>query len=272
MLPGAPTEKSTKQWNNSRIFSVKFRLHLNRQANPHSGLWITQWVPLPLNITMKRISWTEHWPMMSCTWIFVPQIRIQITICTSVWDTEIVSPLNPLIKNGFFFNSLKNFVFLFNQVSDVNTQMMISLISIGSFLLILIGFQFARQVSFVLQNTPSKYMARTLILCGIYTITGTAAFVSLVIYRAAVLCDSICHFAFLLCAYQFFTLVIDYYGGESEFMKHTNGLMVFNLQTPPCCCCLRFLLPSELTKWVYPMEFPLSCSDRSSKILLINFL
>lgn len=129
--------------------------------------------------------------------------------------------------------------------------MMISLISIGAMLLFIIGYLFIRQIPSILQNTPSKYQSRTIILCGIYSVTGTAALVSLIVYRSAVLCDSISHFAFVMGAYQYFTLVIDYYGGESEFIKHTNGLKVFNIQTPPCCCCLQFLLPSELTKYAH---------------------
>lgn len=149
-----------------------------------------------------------------------------------------------------FFFLLLLFVSV-GKVSDLNTQMMITLISTGSMLLFIIGYLFIRQIPSILQNTPSKYQSRTIILCGIYSVTGTAALVSLIVYRSAVLCDSISHFAFVMCAYQYFTLVIDYYGGESEFIKHTNGLKVFNIQTPPCCCCLQFLLPSEVTKYAF---------------------
>lgn len=138
---------------------------------------------------------------------------------------------------------------------------MISLISIGFVLLLVIGYLFIRQISQIIQNTPSKLMSRTMMLCGIYSITGSAAFVSLVAYRAAVFCDSVSHFAFLLCAYQYFTLIIDYYGGESEFIKHTNGLRVFNIQTPPCCCCLQCILPSELTKYVTHLLTLINHSD-----------
>lgn len=142
------------------------------------------------------------------------------------------------------------FVLISIQVSDVVTQTMIGAIIIGVLLLLIIQFLFIHQMPYIFRHTPSKYLARTLMLCGIYTIIGSAAFVALIAYRAYVFCDSVCHFAFLLCAYQYFTLLIDYVDGESNFIKNSSGVMVFNIQTPPLCCCLRFLQPTEITKYV----------------------
>lgn len=135
-------------------------------------------------------------------------------------------------------------------VSDAVTQMMISAIVVGSILLIVIGYLFIRRIPYIIRHTPSNYLARTLMLCGVYTITASAAFVSLIVYRASVFCDSVCHFAFLLCAYQYFTLAVSYVGGESNFIKTSEGMTVFNIRTPPFCCCLRFLLPTAMTKYV----------------------
>lgn len=151
------------------------------------------------------------------------------------------------VKQAYFIH----FFFIFSiSVSDRVTQTMICTTVVGSLLLIIIWYMFIRQIPRILGNTPTKYLARTLILCGVYSIVGSAALVSLIVYRASVFCDSVCHFAFTLCAYQYFQLVIDYAGGESNFMKNTQGTMVFNMQTPPLCCCLRFLLPSAITKFV----------------------
>lgn len=127
---------------------------------------------------------------------------------------------------------------------------MLCAIVVGSLLLFVVYYQFIRQIPYILRHTPTMYLARTLMLCGVYSIVGSAALVSLIAYRAFVFCDSVCHFAFLLCAYQFFALVIDYAGGESNFIKNTRGNMVFNVRTPPMCCCLRFLLPSAVTKYM----------------------
>lgn len=128
--------------------------------------------------------------------------------------------------------------------------MMICLISAGTLMVLAIGYLFVRQIPLILQNTPSKFKSRTIMLCGIYSITASSALVSLVVYRSAVFCDSVSHFAFVMCAYQYFTLIIDYSHGESEFIKQTSGLRIFNIQTPPCCCCFPCLLPWELTKFV----------------------
>lgn len=128
---------------------------------------------------------------------------------------------------------------------------MLCAITIGSILLIVIWCLYIRQIPYVLRHTPSKYVARTLILCGVYVIVGSAALVSLICFKASVFCDSVCHFAFLLCAYQYFALIIEYAGGESNFIKSARGSFIFNVRTPPCCCCIRFLLPSPITKFVY---------------------
>lgn len=144
-----------------------------------------------------------------------------------------------------------NLIFLFVfEVSEAVTQFMLCAIVIGTLLLILIGYLFIRQMPFIIRHTPKPYRGRTLTLCGIYTIVGAAALTSLIAYRAYVFCDSVCHFAFLMCAYQYFTLIIDYADGESNFIKNTNGSMVFNMRTPPLCCCLPFLKPTVITKYV----------------------
>lgn len=136
-------------------------------------------------------------------------------------------------------------------VSESHTQMMFSAIVCGTILLAIIGYLFTRQIPFVLRITPTKYLARTLMLCGVYSIIGTAALTSLIAYPAALFCDSICHFTFTVGAYQFFALCIEYVGGETNFIKRTGGLMAFNPQTPPLCCCLNFLEPMLITKLVY---------------------
>lgn len=140
-------------------------------------------------------------------------------------------------------------------MSNVVTQMMACAIVVGSLLFILIACIFIRQIPAIIRYTPTKYLGRTLLLCSVYTIVGSAALVSLIVYRAYVFCDSVCHFAFLLCAYQYFTLLIDYVDGESNFIKNTTGIMVFNMRTPPLCCCLRFLLPTAITKFVVYLPF-----------------
>lgn len=128
--------------------------------------------------------------------------------------------------------------------------MMIGAIVLGLMLFLVIACLFIRQIPFILRHTPTNYKARTLLLCGVYTIVAFAALVSLIVYRAAVFCDSVCHYTFVLCAYQFFTLILDYAGGESNFIKNSRDSLVFNIRTPPLCCCLRFVTPTVITKCV----------------------
>lgn len=137
-----------------------------------------------------------------------------------------------------------------SQVSDGITQIMVVVITLGVVCVCAIGYQFVRQLPFILRYTPAEYRARTLLLCSIYVIIGLATFVSLVAYQAFVFCDSVCHFTFVLCAYQYFALIIDYVDGESNFIIQTHGQMVFDMQTPPLCCCLHFLKPQAITKYV----------------------
>lgn len=126
--------------------------------------------------------------------------------------------------------------------------MLLSAMVSGSVLFAIIVVLYIRQIRLILQSTPPKHLARTLTLCGVYTIVGAASLTSLIVYPANVLCDAICHFTFLVGAYQFYCLCIDYTGGESNFIKRTGGLLSFNLQTPPLCCCLTFLQPAAMTK------------------------
>lgn len=137
------------------------------------------------------------------------------------------------------------------SVSDGITQVMIIAITMGVVCLCAIGYQFIRQLPFILKHTPAEYRARTLILSSVYVIIGLATFVSLIAYQAFVFCDSVCHFTFVVCAYQYFALIIDYVDGESNFIIKTHGQMIFDMQTPPICCCLRFLKPLGITKQVY---------------------
>lgn len=155
---------------------------------------------------------------------------------------------------------------------------MIVAISIGVVCLCAIGYQFIRQLPFILRYTPAEYRARTLILCSVYSIIGLATFVSLVAYQAFVFCDSVCHFTFLLCAYQYFALIIDYVDGESNFIIKTQGQLVFDIQTPPVCCCLRFLKPQVMTKYVFLENSVVICKlirllacDFNMKSSLISF-
>lgn len=153
----------------------------------------------------------------------------------------------------------------------------------GCILFAIIVTIYIRQIRLILQSTPPKHLARTITLCGVYTVVGGASLISLTVPQASVFCDAICHFTFVVGAYQFFCLCIDYTGGESNFIKHTGGLLSFNMQTPPLCCCLTFLQPAAMTKWVcicarlphkhqFPLPPPISISLHRNKFIIVRIL
>lgn len=45
-----------------------------------------------------------------------------------------------------------------------------------------------------------------------------------------------------------YSLCIDYAEGESNFIKRVAGAQAFNPQTPPICCCMKFLPVSPINK------------------------
>lgn len=131
---------------------------------------------------------------------------------------------------------------------EVNPQVMLGAIITGSVLATVVVSLFLRQIPTILRITPGKYVGRTMALCGVYCIIAAAALTSLIVSQAVVFCDSICHFAFTVCAYQFYSLCVEYIGGETAFIKRCGGIASFNLQTPPCCCCLKCLEPAPMNK------------------------
>lgn len=155
------------------------------------------------------------------------------------FHASIVSPF------PFFFISFSEH---FVIVADPYAQILLSAMVSGCILFAIIVTIYIRQIRLILQSTPPKHLARTITLCGVYTVVGGASLISLTVPQASVFCDAICHFTFVVGAYQFFCLCIDYTGGESNFIKHTGGLLSFNMQTPPLCCCLTFLQPAAMTK------------------------
>ncbi|KAG4070700.1 hypothetical protein HA402_013620 [Bradysia odoriphaga] len=130
---------------------------------------------------------------------------------------------------------------------DLNTFLLVSYI-VGLILFLVTTIKFVIVIPKILQNTPKPFVSRTLLLCGIYTIVAASSFTSLLVPRALLFCESISVVTFTLCSYQFFCLCVDYAGGESNFIRIADDVKVFNMRTPPCCCCLCFISPMHITK------------------------
>lgn len=55
-----------------------------------------------------------------------------------------------------------------------------------------------------MHNTPRQFKARTLLLNSAYPLVAVAAVISILVPKAIVLCDTICHLTFAVLAYQFY--------------------------------------------------------------------
>ncbi|XP_058448010.1 organic solute transporter alpha-like protein [Malaya genurostris] len=104
-----------------------------------------------------------------------------------------------------------------------------------------------RAVSAVLRKTPKRFKTKTIILLIIYPVVTALAIVSILIPKSYFICDTVSHIYFMICAYVFYSLSIDYVGGEESFIKSSDS-ETFNARTPPLCCCLLFLKRSSVTK------------------------
>ncbi|XP_058823915.1 organic solute transporter alpha-like protein [Topomyia yanbarensis] len=104
-----------------------------------------------------------------------------------------------------------------------------------------------RAVAQVLKQTPKRFKSKTIILLNIYPVVTALAIVSILIPKSYFICDTVSHIYFMICAYVFYSLSIDYVGGDDSFIKSSDS-ETFNTRTPPCCCCLLFLKRSPVTK------------------------
>ncbi|XP_055544539.1 organic solute transporter alpha-like protein [Wyeomyia smithii] len=99
----------------------------------------------------------------------------------------------------------------------------------------------------VLRQSPKRFKTKTIIVLLIYPVVAALAIISILIPKAYFICDTVSHIYFMICAYVFYSLLIDYVGGEDSFIKSTDS-ETFNTKTPPCCCCLFFLKRTAVTK------------------------
>lgn len=99
----------------------------------------------------------------------------------------------------------------------------------------------------VLRYTPKRFKSKTIVVLIIYPIVTALAIVSALIPKSYFICDTASHIYFMICAYVFYSLIIEYVGGDETFIRSSDS-RTFNVRTPPCCCCLPFLHRSAVTK------------------------
>lgn len=109
-------------------------------------------------------------------------------------------------KTNILFSNVKStsdFGIYFFSISDLNAFLWVSYI-IGLILFLITITKFILFIPNILQNTPKRYVSRTLLLCSIYTIVAASSLTSMLVPRALLFCESISVITFALCSYQFF--------------------------------------------------------------------
>ncbi|XP_065084663.1 organic solute transporter alpha-like protein [Ochlerotatus camptorhynchus] len=99
----------------------------------------------------------------------------------------------------------------------------------------------------VLQYTPKRFKSKTIVVLIIYPIVTALAIVSTLIPKSYFICDTASHIYFMICAYVFYSLIVEYVDGDEAFIRSSDS-RTFNVRTPPCCCCLPFLHRCAVTK------------------------
>ncbi|XP_055643180.1 organic solute transporter alpha-like protein [Toxorhynchites rutilus septentrionalis] len=127
---------------------------------------------------------------------------------------------------------------------DTILTVIIAITILLSFSTFVVSVNSVRQV---LRQTPKRFKSKTIVILIIYPIVTALAIVSILIPKSYFICDSVSHIYFMITAYVFHSLVVDYVGGEDTFIKASDS-ETFNIRTPPCCCCLPFLKRSAVTK------------------------
>lgn len=88
-------------------------------------------------------------------------------------------------------------------LSDLNTFLLVAYI-IGLILFLVTSIKYILYIPNILRDTPKRFVSRTYLLCGIYTIVAGSALTSMLVPRALLFCESLSVITFTLCSYQFF--------------------------------------------------------------------
>lgn len=129
---------------------------------------------------------------------------------------------------------------------NVNAFIIFS-IATGGFLLLLNKVIFLSTLCMIFKGVRPLFRTRTILLCGIYPFIALLAFITILIPQSGLLCNSLMHISFTICAYQFYNLFVSYVGGEENFVKEADP-DAFNIRTPPCCCCCLCCKMMSVTK------------------------
>ncbi|XP_058129157.1 organic solute transporter alpha-like protein [Anopheles ziemanni] len=124
----------------------------------------------------------------------------------------------------------------------------IALIIVGTVVLSIATISiFFKNAYHILHRTPKQFKTKSVLLLSIYPLITLFSVVSIAVPRAFFLCDTVMHVYFMVCAYVFFGLCMQYVNGEDALIKSTDS-QTFSLRTPPLCCCVPLFKRASVTK------------------------
>ncbi|XP_050711891.1 organic solute transporter subunit alpha-like [Eriocheir sinensis] len=103
---------------------------------------------------------------------------------------------------------------------------------------------FTDTVIHVIKYCHVQYKETTAIVLTVYPVLGLCSYLGLLFQKANLFLDAAAQLWFAFCMYQFLTLTLKYFGGETRFVEKAKGT-VMPWRSPPCCCwpCCICLCP-----------------------------
>ncbi|XP_068232978.1 organic solute transporter subunit alpha-like [Palaemon carinicauda] len=111
-----------------------------------------------------------------------------------------------------------------------------------AFLVLLILF--LDTVTYVLKYTQPRHKSTTAIVISVYPVLGLCSYLGLLFQKANLFLDGCAQLYFAICMWQFLTMTLNYFGGESRFVAKMEG-SVLPWKGPPCCCWPCCVCPSS---------------------------
>lgn len=105
---------------------------------------------------------------------------------------------------------------------------------------------FVDTVKHVIRYCHIQHKETTAIVLSVYPVLGLCSYLGLLFQKANLFLDAVAQLWFAFCMYQFLTLTLKYFGGETRFVAKSEGT-VLPWRGPPCCCwpCCACLCPKE---------------------------
>ncbi|CAH1263115.1 SLC51A [Branchiostoma lanceolatum] len=129
------------------------------------------------------------------------------------------------------------------QLGKAEEAIIVSLTFVTFFTL----FLFMEELCFATRHIPGENTRNRIVwILGTYPVFSLTSLMSLYIPRSNLIGGFAANIYFAVAVYQFFMLMVDYFGGDEDLVTTLSGLKV-SLRRPPCCCCCCCLPQVDMT-------------------------